>query len=931
MTQIPAQLLLGVGNGAVFGALALALVLTYRSSGVLNLATSAVALYAAYTFAFLRQGQFFIPIPGPPALVSVGGPMAVGPAMLIALAAATLLGLGGYLLIFRPLRHSPPATGFVASVGVLAVIQGVIAARAGTGVVSSGPIFPASTLTIGGFPVTSDRLYLGAAIIAIAAALAAAMRFTRFGLATRAVAETEKGAAVTGLSPNRVAISNWALSSLIAGLAGILISPIVPLQPVAYSLFIVPALAAALLGQFSAIAPTVAAGLAIGMIQSLIAFLQAEHPALPQVGLQEMVPLVLIFVLLAVRGRGLPGRGALVTQMLGRAPRPRTVALPAVAGTVVGVAAILATQGQYRAALVTTLIIAIICLSLVVVTGYTGQISMAQLTLAGTSGFLLSSATTSWGLPFPIAPLVAALITTGIGLVLGLVTLRSRGMTLAVVTLAFAVAIEAFWFDNTSLNGGLSGAPVRPPRLFGLDLSPGTGTVRVAFAVMCLVVLLLVAVSVGLLRRSRLGGAMLAVRANERSAAAAGINVRVVRLAAFGIGAFIAGLGGDLLTYQQTVVPAASFTALGGIGLFATAYLAGVTSVSGGLLAGILADGGLLFVYLNGLVNFGSWYDVVTGVLLVLTVIFNPEGLARGFHKLAERWQPAKRGAAPHRPAHEAPVPAPRGAVAAADGGRPSGPVLTVRNASVHYGGVAAVSDVSLEVPPGAIVGLIGPNGAGKTSLIDAISGFTAMTGDVIFAASSVARLKPHQRVQHGLGRTFQGIELYDDLTVEENVAVGDRTRRRGGRDLTALFAMLGLEEYRGRPVAELSQGQRQLVSIARALAGTPSLLLLDEPAAGLDSSESAWLGERLRDIRAGGVSMLLVDHDMNLMLGLCDVLYVLDFGSVIASGTPEQVRANEKVISAYLGTTHGSDESDSPPALAHQPRHQRRAPLEAP
>ena len=929
MNQIPAQLLLGVGNGAVFGALALALVLTYRSSGVLNLATSAVALYAAYTFAFLRQGQLFIPIPGLPSLESVGGPMAIGPAMVIALAAATVLGLVSYLLIFRPLRHSPPAAGFVASVGVLAVIQGVIAARVGTGVVSVGPIFPASMLTIGGFPVTSDRLYLGATIIVIAAALAAVMRFTRFGLATRAAAETEKGAVVTGLSPNRIAVSNWVISSLIAGLAGILISPIVPLQPVAYSLFIVPALAAALLGQFSAIAPTVVAGLAIGMIQSWITFLQAEHPGLPQTGLQEMVPLVLIFVLLAARGRSLPGRGTLITHTLGRAPRPRTVTVPAAVGIVAGVAAIVATQGQYRAALVTTLIIAIICLSLVVVTGYTGQISMAQLTLAGTSGFLLSTATTSWGLPFPIAPLVAALVTTGIGLVLGLVTLRSRGMTLAVVTLAFAVAIEAFWFDNSSLNGGLAGAPVRPPTLFGLNLGPGTGTVRAAFAIMCLVVLVGVAVSVALLRRSRLGGAMLAVRANERSAAAAGINVRAVRLAAFGIGAFIAGLGGALLTYQQTIVPAASFTALGGIGLFATAYLAGVTSVSGGILAGILADGGLLFVWLNGLVSFGSWYDVITGVLLIITVIFNPEGLARGFHKIAERWQP-KRAAAPAPAGPAAPVPAPAGG-AVSNGRQPRGPVLSVRDASVHYGGVAAVSDVTLEVPPGAIIGLIGPNGAGKTSLIDAISGFAAMTGDVSFAGNSVVRLKPHQRVQHGLGRTFQGIELYDDLSVEENVAVGDRTRRRGGRELSGLFTMLGLGALRTRPVAELSQGQRQLVSIARALAGDPSLLLLDEPAAGLDSRESDWLAARLRDICASGVSMLLVDHDMNLMLGLCDALYVLDFGSVIASGTPEQVRANEKVISAYLGTTRASAERGSPPALDQQQERVHRTPREAP
>jgi ABC-type branched-subunit amino acid transport system ATPase component len=442
---------------------------------------------------------------------------------------------------------------------------------------------------------------------------------------------------------------------------------------------------------------------------------------------------------------------------------------------------------------------------------------------------------------------------------------------------------------------------------------------------MCLAVLTVVAVSVALLRRSRLGGAMLAVRANERSAAAAGINVRFVRLAAFGIGAFIAGLGGDLLTYQQTIVPAASFTALGGIGLFATAYLAGVTSVSGGLLGGIVASGGLVFVYLNNVVSFGSWYDVITGLLLVLTVIFYPEGLARGFHKIAGRWQ-WPRGPVPAQATAGAASLVPvRGA---ADGGLAGrAPLLSVRNASVHYGGVAAVSAVSLDVPAGAIVGLIGPNGAGKTSLMDAISGFAAMSGDVIFAGRPVGHLKPHQRVLRGLGRTFQGIELYNDLSVEENVSVGDQSRRRGGRDLSGLFAMLGLSKLRAKPVAELSHGQRQLVSIARALAGGPSLVLLDEPAAGLDSRESQWLAARLRDIRASGVGMLLVDHDMNLMLGLCDVLYVLNFGSLIASGTPANVRGNEKVISAYLGATHATSAQGSPPA----PDKLRTTPLEAP
>jgi ABC-type branched-subunit amino acid transport system ATPase component/branched-subunit amino acid ABC-type transport system permease component len=905
MSQLPAHLLLGVGNGAVFGALALALVLTYRSSGVLNLGTSAIALYAGYTFALLRQGQLFIPIPGPPSSVSLGGDFAVGPAMAISLAAATALGVLSYLLIFRPLRHSPPAARLVASVGLLAVIQGTIAARLGTEVVSTSPVFPATPLQIGGMFVQRDRLYFGATILAIAIALAAIMRYTRFGLATRAAAETEKGAVVTGISPDKIAIANWAISSLIAGLAGILIAPIVPLQPVAYTLFVVPALAAALLGQFNAIAPAVIGGLAIGMLQSEITFLQADHSWLPQTGLQEMIPLVLIFFMLIVRGRSLPGRGALITHTLGRAPRPRAVAGPAIVGAVIGIAGILATQGQYRAALVTTVITGIICLSLVVVTGYSGQVSFAQLTLAGASGFLLSTATTSWGLPFPIAPLVAALITTGIGVVVGLLTLRASGMSAAVVTLAFAVAMEAFWFDNSALNGGLAGANVKPARLFGLDLSVGTGTEHAAFGIMCVLVLVAVAAGVALLRRSRLGGAMLAVRANQRSAAAAGINVRLVRLVAFGVGAFIAALGGDLLSYQQTSVPAATFTAIGGIGLFATAYLAGVTSVAGGVLGGILTGGGLLFVLLERAVSFGSWYDVITGILLIITVITNPEGLARGIHAIGSRWRVRGRGrelpaappAVPHRPAGAVPH----------RHETPAEPLLSVRSATVKFGGVTAVGDVSLDVPAGAIVGLIGPNGAGKTSLMDAITGFAPMRGEIVFAGRPIGGLKPHQRVRQGLGRTFQGIELYNDLSVAENVAVGDHSRG-GGRDLDGLFALLGLDEVRERPVAELSQGRRQLVSIARSLAGAPDLVLLDEPAAGLDSLESAWLAERLQDVRASGVSILLVDHDMNLMLSSCDFLYVLDFGSVIASGTPAEVRADDKVISAYLGAAHQAE-----------------------
>jgi sulfate-transporting ATPase len=901
MNEVIRFALLGLGVGALYAFASQGLIVIYRGTGVLNFALGATAIAGVYMQWELHNehGWAFLP------------------SAMAGVVWSAFLGALTHWVVMRPLRRSSSLVRVIATLGVLITIQAAVVLRYGSNARQVESWLPTDRVTLwADVGITVDRLILLVIGTASAFGLWLLYRSSQFGLATEAVSESERSAAAIGLSPNRIALLNWALGSAIAAVAGILVVPIITLQVTAMTALILAALAAALVGDFRSFPIATAAGFAIGIAQALVGRFADQE------GLSASLPFLVIIVVLVLRGRSLPLRD----HYLQRLPMIGTGRIPwawALFGCGAIVFVMVTKQTKWIDAITVSLGVAIVLLSIVVLTGYAGQLSLAQYSIAGFGAFVAGRLVAVFDIPFLLGLVAGVAAAVPLGLIFGLPAVRTRGINLAIVTLGLGSTLELMIFKNRSYTGGVQGTQVGNPDLFGYDIGSINHPER--YGIFVLVMTMLAVVAVSNVRRGRSGRRLIAVRTNERAAAALGINVMVAKLFAFSFASAIAALGGIVLAFRLSSISYGSFSNFTSITYVGLALFGGVGQLLGAFVGSTLATAGInqeaMETTWDGV---GRWTQLISGIGILLTLISYKDGVAAQWVKISRAIKKTRKWSRPYTIEladvaderadvdHEARVPA---------------RTLTVEHLTVRYGAVVAVNDVSFELRPGVVTGLIGPNGAGKTSLIDAVSGFAQASGRVRLDDLDLAKQPAVKRARAGVARSFQSLELFEDSTVFENlsVAADPQDFRSYLRDLiwpvnppfppevVRAVTEFDLDEDLHRDVQDLSYGKRRLLAIARAVAMHPSVLLLDEPAAGLSSTESAELARVVRRLADDwGMAILVVEHDMNFVMGVCDQVIVLDFGRLIASGSPEEIRADPAVIAAYLGD--GSDAQPSTP-----------------
>ena len=902
----------GLVFGSIYALSASGLVVTYLSAGILNFSFGATAFAVARLYYSLNTEHGWSAFPA--FVVSV-------------FVAAPLIGILLYVLLFRHLQLSSTLIKIVATIGVAVALPPIVTLVFGNQPILLAPGVaprPLDVFDVFGVAVNMDQIVVYACVLIVMALGVVVIRYTDIGLRVRAMVDSPALTAVSGTNPKFIAAGVWAASTFLAGLVGVVSAPIVGLDANSFLLLMIAAFACVIAARLHSIPVAVAVGFAIGITGSVVQYYLPTSSSLTQAVIPS-IPFVFtaIFLVYNVVRRGSVDEGRRVGGTLdhaiaplglvrtggGAASRSSTRATSALAVGVVVIVAVLAQvlSSFWVTQLAVGVVFGVVFLAFTLVIGEGGMIWLCIATFAGAGGITAAQLATVHGWPLGLAVIGGGLVAMLLGVLIGLLSIRLGTLYIALVTLTFGLLMENLAFTRPDFANFGSGVNLARPEFANGDVE----FTYLALAVFCIIALVVVN-----LRRSTTGLALGAVRSSGDASRTMGISVLQMKLLVGGLAAFVAGIGGALLAIQRGGARPTDFATILGLVWLAVLVSTGVRSTIAALIAGITFTilPAVMEVYMPT-----SWAQIppiLFGFGAIVLARYPEGSLAMNARQL--------QSIVAARP------PTPRTGAGGAGGSRRpdppmTAPVLSATALAVHFGGITALDDVTLEAALGACTGLVGPNGAGKSTAFAVLSGLLKPdAGRVWLAGTDVTRASAQARARRGLARTFQQPELFPWLTVREHFVLGDRlrhARRRLWLDVVTagsirpespaeaervgrLVDLLSLGGREHEPVDTLPLGTSRLVEIGRALATDPAVVLLDEPFSGLAGREVDRLVAAFEHVVGTGVALLLVEHDVPLVLDLCSRVFVLDFGRVIADGTPADIRASTAVRDAYLGDT---------------------------
>jgi ABC-type branched-subunit amino acid transport system ATPase component/branched-subunit amino acid ABC-type transport system permease component len=912
-------IVIGITSGAAYGLAATGLVLTYKTSGILNFAYGAVAALSIFFFYFLHI-QHGLPWP-----------------LAAAICLFVLAPIQGLLLerLARVLDPLGSGVRVVATIGLLLVVIGVGTLWYGnSNDIFIEPYLPQGYVRILGTNVSWGQIIVIVVAVVLTAALYFFFRAVRLGIAMRGVVDNANLLSLTGESPVRVRRWAWLIGSMFTCLAGLMLAPGLSLDPLAMTLVVVSAFGAAAIGRFSSLPWSFAGGIGLGVAGALATKYVVQVPSLS--GLPPSLPFAILILVLVFTPKARLMDRRMVASLPVHTPYYAPARVRWTFGAVVLVVLLFLPDlvGYHLPIWSNFLVEVILVLSLGLLVRTSGQISLSQVTFAAIGAATFGRL--SPHVPWLVALLAAIIIVIPIGALLAIPAIRLSGVFLALATLGFGVFVEQMFYTSSFMFGDLTNG-VAAPRpaisIGGWHLYTDQG-----FYYVILIAAVVTIALIMVIQRTRLGRLLRALSDSPLALEAYGTGINVTRVIVFCISAAVASLAGCLLAMLFHFSVPSNYDYFNSITLLAVVVIA----VAGDPWYAIIAALGLEVIpgyWTNPDVM--TWLQIAFGAFAVMYA-FQANHLPTvpaAIQKFLDRL-----GGRTVAPAAEAALEFPRSRQAirvlasrSTDSQRASeSEGLRIEGLTVRFGGVLAVSDLSLSAPMGAITGLVGPNGAGKTTTFNACSGLVKpVAGRIFLHGQDVSRIGPAGRARRGLGRTFQKAELFGSLTVRENVTLGREARLAGANAARQLFSspsdrrligtsvddaleLVGIGGLADKQAGLLPTGQKRLVELARALAGGFDLLLLDEPSSGLDMAETNKFGEIVTAVvEEWGVGVLLVEHNMNLIGSVCREVCVVDFGQMIFCGSVADMHRNEQVRAAYLGSSGTELDEAAIPAAA--------------